>query len=132
MEFCSTGKISTKKHWLPENIVEIDQHSILSITEKICKEGRYPQLALRIFMHLIAGIDTKGKAHISARHLSKKLDVHYDTVTKCLKYLREIGAVALEKDKEINTTIVYGKKAYCVHSLTARKTANKKVPDYAD
>jgi NADH/NAD ratio-sensing transcriptional regulator Rex len=56
-----------------------------------------PLLALRLLIHIIAGIDADGKIHICARQLSKKLDVNYDTVTKCLKYLREIGAMRIER-----------------------------------
>lgn len=83
--------------WLPENIVEIEQKNYLAVTEKISKNARYPFLTLRIFNHVIAGIDTEGKAHICARQLAKKLDANYDTVTKCLKYLREIGVMGVEK-----------------------------------
>ena len=116
-------------HWLPENTVEIEQRNLLLVTEKICTSCRYPLLAIRLLIHVIAGIDATGKVHISARHLSKTMNVHYDTVTKCLKYLREIGVMSIEKD----TFTIYGKKTYCVQSLIARRTPiPEKVPDYRD
>lgn len=88
---------SNESHWLPENIVEIEQNKLRSVTEKICQQCRYPLLALRLLIHVITGIDANGRIHISARQLSKTMDVHYDTITKCLKYLREIGVVRIER-----------------------------------
>lgn len=84
-------------HWLPRNTVEIEQGNLLLVTEKICKEYRYPLLALRLLIHVICGIDADRKVYISARQLSKNLDVHYDTVTKCLKFLREIEVIRIER-----------------------------------
>lgn len=86
-----------KPHWLPENIVEIDSVVLLSVTEKICTQCRYPLLALRIFLHILCGIDAKGQIPINARHMAKRLDAHYDTVSKCLKYLREIEVVRIKR-----------------------------------
>jgi len=48
-------------------------------------------------MHVIAGIDAGGCIHICARQLSKEMEVNYDTVTKCLKYLREIQVLRIER-----------------------------------
>ena len=87
------------QYWLPENIVEIEQHYLVFITEKICKDKkcRFPQLALRILIHVIAGLNTEGRMNICARQLSKAMGVNYDTVTKCLKYLREIDVLRIER-----------------------------------
>nr|WP_322624516.1 hypothetical protein [uncultured Flavobacterium sp.] len=83
--------------WAPENIVEIDQKNLQLITEHICKRCRYPLLALRLFLHVLCNIDAQGRVSINARHLSKRLDVNYDTVTKALKFLREINVLAIER-----------------------------------
>ena len=101
MEFCRTSnegyQNTAKQDWLPENIVEIEQQKLLLLAENICKNCRYPLLGLRLLIHVIAGIDSDGKINISARQLSKTLDVHYDTVTKCIKDLREIGFLRKEE-----------------------------------
>lgn len=83
--------------WSPENIVEIEKRNLLLVVEKINKQARYPLLALRLFLHVICGIDADGKINISARQMAKTLDAHYDTVTKCLKYLREIEVIRLDR-----------------------------------
>lgn len=90
---------NSDKHCLPQNTVEIEQKSLFVLAEKICNDEkcRYPQLALRILMHVIAGIDAEGRVQINARLLSKEIKVNYDTVTKCLKYLREIEVLRLER-----------------------------------
>jgi DNA-binding transcriptional regulator YhcF (GntR family) len=88
---------SDNPHWNPENIVEIEQKNLRAVVEQICKQCRYPLLALRLLLHVITGIDHNGRIDISARQLSRKMDVHYDTVTKCLKYLREIGVLRIER-----------------------------------
>lgn len=54
---------------------------------------RYPQLTLRLFVYLLTEIDKKNKLSISARQIAKEFGVHYDTVTKCLKYLRSINVI---------------------------------------
>lgn len=81
-------------------IVEIEQYSLRTVVEQITENNRcrYPLLALRLLLHAITRIDTHGRVYISARQLAKSLDVHYDTVTKCLKYLREIEALRLERE----------------------------------
>ncbi len=82
-----------------ENFIKIEKLGFKALVEKICQndECRYPLLALRILIHIITGIDGNGRIYISARHLAKSLNVHYDTVTKCLKYLREINVLRIEK-----------------------------------
>ena len=85
--------------WPKENIVEIDTKHLTTLTEYICSPNsrcRYPLLALRLLVHVIGQIDEQGKMYISAKKLSQKMDVHYDSITKCLKYLREIGALRVE------------------------------------
>lgn len=85
--------------WSSENIIEIEQKNLQHAVEKICtrKECRYPLLALRLLFHVITGIDATGKINISARQLSKSMNAHYDTITKCLKYLREIEVIRIDR-----------------------------------
>lgn len=80
-------------------IVEVEQESLRMVVEHITDNSqcRYPLLALRVLLHTITKIDTSGRVYISARQLAKSLDVHYDTVTKCLKYLREIEVLRIER-----------------------------------
>lgn len=80
-------------------IVEIEQNSLQAVVEHITDNDRcrYPLLSLRLLLHTISKIDTNGRVYISARQLAKSLDVHYDTVTKCLKYLREIEVLRIER-----------------------------------
>lgn len=86
-----------KRCWTPENTVEIEQEHLLSITEKICGQCRYPLLALRLLIYVICKIDADGKICLNARRLAKTFDVHYDTLTKCIKYLRENEIIGKEK-----------------------------------
>ncbi len=88
------------KEWPTENVVEVEKKSLRYIVEKISRNGecRYPLLAIRILVHAITSVDGSGKTYMSARQLSKSLDVHYDTVTKCLKYLRQINALSYDKE----------------------------------
>lgn len=81
------------------HIVEVDQKHLLAITEKICQNGncRYPLIALRLMIYCIANMDSNGRIPISARHLAKSMNVHYDTVTKCLKYLRINEILRIER-----------------------------------
>ncbi|WP_157544001.1 hypothetical protein [Mucilaginibacter paludis] len=81
-----------------KGVLVIERINLVSITEKICcdEKCRYPQLALRILIHVMAGMDTEGKIYISARRLAHVLGAHYDTVTKCIKYLREIEVLQKE------------------------------------
>lgn len=83
-----------------DTIIEIEAHGLDSIVTQISdsEQCRYPLLALRLFLHIITKIDTRGRVYISARQLAKKLGVHYDTVTKALKYLRQIGLLKQERD----------------------------------
>jgi hypothetical protein len=93
------GASNTAADWNPEDTVEIDRKNLLTIAESICKnkECRYPLLALRLLIHVICGIDTEGRIPICARQLAKKLDVHYDTLCKSLKYLRKINVLHIER-----------------------------------
>ena len=86
-------------HWLLENIIEIDQLALKEITERICtdKKCRYPLLALRILIHAICEMDSNGRVYICAKKLAAKLDVNYDTITKCIKYLRVSDILSIEK-----------------------------------
>jgi len=77
----------------PENLV---RYTEIICTDKNCK---YPQLALRILNHIFAEMNKENKWTASARQISKRFDVHYDTVTKCLKYLRSINILQSEKDE---------------------------------
>ena len=91
------GSRCAEPAWLPGTTIEIEPTTLLSITEKICQQCRYPLLALRLLIYMICEMDSHGRISISARRLSKSLDVHYDTVTKCLKYLRDIGVLKIER-----------------------------------
>ncbi len=93
------GCMKEPQNWPKENVVEVEKKSLRYIVEKISRNDqcRYPLLAIRILVHVITSIDGNGKTYISARQLSKSLDVHYDTVTKCLKYLREIDVLSFDK-----------------------------------
>jgi len=85
--------------WQAGKIVQFNQQNILLVSEKISndKNCKFRQAALRIFNHLLANMNSEGKVAINARQLSKTMDIHYDTVTKCLKYLREIEVIKIEK-----------------------------------
>ena len=78
------------------NIVNIEQKQLQSVVESICQQCRYPLLALRILMHAICSIDSQGRTYINARQLAQKLGVHYDTLTKTIKFLREIDVLRLD------------------------------------
>jgi len=85
--------------WQPEKTIKVNQENILLISEKISTDEnlKFHQAALRIFNFLIASVDNDCKVVISARHLSKKLGISYDTVTKCLKYLKMIKVLKTGK-----------------------------------
>lgn len=99
MQAIGSGQSIRQINWLPENVIEIEKATLRQIVEEISKneQCRYPLLSIRILIHAITSIDQSGKIYISARQLSKSLDVHYDTVTKCLKYLRQIEVLSIEK-----------------------------------
>jgi hypothetical protein len=82
-----------------DNVVLLHQRDLLLISEKICndKNCKFRHVTIRILNYLLANMDTDGKVSFSARQLSKRLGVHYDTVTKCLKYLRSIDLIKSEK-----------------------------------
>ncbi len=84
---------------IQESIIEVERHQLLQVTETICTDHacRYPQLALRILIHVITGIDSEGNVFISAKQLASRLGVNYNTVSKCLRYLRRIGVLRLER-----------------------------------
>jgi hypothetical protein len=82
------------------NTVEIDQAGLLLVANKIStdKSCRYKQLALRLLIYVIGKSNGEGSIAISARRLSKEMDVHYNTITKCLKYLRQIGVLRSDQN----------------------------------
>ena len=94
-----TNRKDTTSRLPSDNTVEIEQQNLASFADKICTDPkcRYPLLTLRIFIYAITVMDNRGSIHVSARRLSKVMDAHYDTVTKCLKYLREIGILNSER-----------------------------------
>jgi hypothetical protein len=55
---------------------------------------RYPNLTLRILIYIITEIDNENKWEVSPRQISKQIGANYDTVTKCLKYLRSIKSIS--------------------------------------
>jgi hypothetical protein len=99
MELCGVEANYDEKNGTRENSLEIERKTLFYFSEKICrdKKCRYPQLAMRILIHVMAGVDNDGKIYICARRLSQAMDAHYDTVTKCVKYLREIGVLRKER-----------------------------------
>ena len=82
-----------------DNTIHVNQKVLLAITEKIStdKNCKFRQTVLVIFNHLLASMDNDCKVEICARQLSTKLGVHYDTVTKCIKYLKQIEVLKTEK-----------------------------------
>ena len=78
-----------------KGLLIVNADSLVHYTEIICtdKNCRYPQLTLRILNHIFAEIDKDNKWAISPRYVANRLDVNYDTVTKCLKYLRIINVL---------------------------------------
>lgn len=79
-----------------KNVLLVNPQSLVRYTEQICNDEncKYPQLTLRILNHVIAEMDAKNKWSVSARQFSKRFDVHYDTTTKALKYLRSINVIS--------------------------------------
>ena len=86
--------------WKPEFFIGSNRRHILLISEQIStdKNCKFRQATLRIFIYLLASMDNEGKVSINARQLSKNLGVHYDTTTKCIKYLKAIDVIKTEKD----------------------------------
>jgi hypothetical protein len=84
--------------WPPENIIEVKQQTLQKVADRICEQCRYPLLGLRLLLYVMAHIDEQGRVFINARHLSKRLNVHYDTLTKALKFLREIGVLKIDRN----------------------------------
>jgi len=81
-----------------KGLLVVNPENLIKFTEIICtdKNCRYPQLTLRILNHIFAEIDKDNKWAISPRFVSTKLEANYDTVTKCLKYLRSINVLQIE------------------------------------
>lgn len=96
MQALKTNRIVTSP---PEHIIEIERRQLVRIVELICTDSacRFPQLTLRVLLHLMAMVDAQNRVHVSAKQLAHTLGVHYKTLTKCLKYLRRIGVVQLEQ-----------------------------------
>ena len=97
----SAEKLASNNYqqWKPESIIQINQRYVFMISEKISRDKncKFRQLALRIFTNILASMDNDGKVSINARLLSSQLDVHYDTVTKCIKYLKSIDVIKTER-----------------------------------
>lgn len=85
--------------WKPDFFIRFNQQYILLVSEKISTDTncKFRQVTLRVFIYLLANIDNEGKISINARQLSKNLGVHYDTITKCIKYLKDIDFIKTEK-----------------------------------
>ena len=83
-----------------KGLLIVNPDSLVRYTEIICTDEncRYPQLTLRILNHIFAEIDKENKWAISPRYVSDRLGANYDTVTKCLKYLRSINVLRIEKE----------------------------------
>lgn len=75
-----------------DNFIRVNQENLLIFNEKIITDEkcRFRQAVLIIFNHLLANMDNESKVEINARQLSKRLGIHYDTATKCIKYLKDI------------------------------------------
>ena len=84
-----------------KGLLIVNPTSLIKYTETICtdKKCRYPQLTLRILNHILAELDKENKWSACPRQISMKLGAHYDTVTKCLKYLRSINVIQTTKPK---------------------------------
>lgn len=52
---------------------------------------RYPNLTIRILIHIFLEIENQNKWNIRPRIIAERLNANYDTVSKCLKYLRSIA-----------------------------------------
>jgi hypothetical protein len=81
--------------WQSDNTIRVNQENLLLFIEKITTDEncKFRQTVLLIFNHLLANMDNESKVEINARQLSKKLGVHYDTATKCIKYLKQIEVI---------------------------------------
>ena len=66
-----------------DNFIRVNQENLLLFTDKIITDEncRFRQAVLIIFNHLLANMDNESKVEISARQLSKRLGIHYDTAT---------------------------------------------------
>ena len=84
----------------PKGLLVVNPDSLVRYTEIICtdKNCRYPHLTLRILNHIFAELDKEKKWAVCPRYVSDSLGANYDTVTKCLKYLRSIDVLRIEKE----------------------------------
>ena len=82
-----------------KGLLIVNPESLIRYTEIICNDEncRYPKLTLRILNHIFAKTDNEKKLAINPRYISDMLGANYDTVTKCLKYLRSISVLPCEK-----------------------------------
>jgi Fic family protein len=85
--------------WQPETLIRFNQENISFISEKICndKNCKFRQVTLRIFNHLLSHVNNECRVSINAKQLSKIFGVHYDTITKSIKYLKSIDVIKIEK-----------------------------------
>ncbi len=105
MEFPKNGSNIKKSpeltfyQWQPEYAVKMHQQNISLVSETICTDRnfRFRQAGVRIFNYLVGCADMECKVAICARQLSKKLGVSYDTVTKTLKYLKQLKVLHPDK-----------------------------------
>jgi len=100
MEFIVASDHSHVQSLSLEDVIGIEKKSLRSIVETICKnpQCRYPLLTLRLLIHIITETDKDGRIYLSPRQLSKLMGTHYDTVTKCLKYLRIVGVLSFDRE----------------------------------
>lgn len=85
--------------WQPETLIRFNQENISLISEKICNDEncKFRQVTLRIFNYLLSHVNNDCKVSLNARQLSKTFGVHYDTITKSIKYLKLIGVIKIDK-----------------------------------
>ena len=98
----STETITTETSFYDKQkgLLVVNPDSLIRYTEIICTDEncRYPKLTLRILIHIIAELDKNKKWAVCPRYVSEILGANYDTVTKCLKYLRSINVLSIEKE----------------------------------
>ena len=75
-----------------KGLLIINPGSLVRYAEIICTDEncRYPKLTLRILIHIFFEVGEANKWDVSPRQIATRLGANYDTVTKCLKYLRSI------------------------------------------
>lgn len=82
-----------------KGLLIINPNSLIQYEEIIRndKNCRYPKLTLKILIHIFVETDNENKWNVNPGLIAEKLNAHYDTVTKCLKYLRSIRTKVAEK-----------------------------------